>query len=98
MTIALGHKSVKECQRWISSHEFAEWMAYFNMEPFGDDLLDQSIASLQALMANIHSDPKKGRKFKPDDFVLRKMPEPEDDEPLSNKEIFNRLKANLGLR
>lgn len=92
----MGHKSVKDCQRHITSKEFAEWMAYFSLEPFGDDLLDQHFAAQDALLANIYS-PKSGRKFKPDDFALRKIPDETAHEELTNDEIFRRLKMALGL-
>lgn len=71
-------------------------MAYFSLEPFGDDLLDQQMASLQALTANINTDPKKGRRYRPGDFSLRNRV-PKDDDELSPGQIFQRFKANLGL-
>jgi hypothetical protein len=97
----LGHKSIRDCQQHITSAEFAEWLAYYSIEPFGDDLLDRQMAQLEALMANIHRDPKKGRSFKPDDFALRQDPgsrmEEQDVEELTPGQIYQRLKRRLGL-
>ena len=82
MTLALGHKSVTECRRWVSSHEFTQWMAYDRLEPIGNDLkiLDLHFGQLLSLTANIHSDPKKGKTMKPEDFMLLPA-ESEDEEP-----------------
>lgn len=89
----MGHKSVRDCQRHISSHEFAEWMAYNSLEPFGDDLIDLQFAQLESLMANIYA--KKGRRFKPVDFLLREKQEPKQE--LTPSQIYQNFKANLGL-
>lgn len=71
-------------------------MAYFELEPFGDDLFDAQMGNLQALLANINRDPKKGRRFRPDEFFLRnRVPEP--DEELTPGQIYKRFKMNLGL-
>jgi hypothetical protein len=94
LTGFLGHNSVKDCQRHISSHEFAEWMAYFTIEPFGDDLIDLQFSQLEALLANVNRS-KKGRAFKPEDFLLRQVKEPE--QPKTPGQVYQNFKANLGL-
>jgi len=71
-------------------------MAYFTLEPFGDDLFDLQLASLQALLANVNTDPKKGRRFEPKQFELRNQV-PQEAEELSPRQIYRRLKMNLGL-
>lgn len=61
--------SVLEAQARISSAEFAEWMAYAQLEPFGglqDDLRAGAIAST---IANVNRDSDKTpRPFEPGDF------------------------------
>ena len=49
-------------------------MAYAQVDPFGNDqtLSDAHFANLMALTANISRDPKKGRAYKPEDFLLLK--------------------------
>lgn len=38
----------------MSSHEFAEWMAYARLEPFGQDRFDIPAAIVAATVANVH--------------------------------------------
>ncbi len=70
-------------------------MAYAQVEPFGDVLIDLHFASLQALLVNINQDPKKGKRYTPEDFMILKIQEPEEE--LTPSEIYQRFKANLGL-
>lgn len=73
-------------------------MAYFALEPFGDDLFDHQMAQLQALIANINRDPKKGRTYKPKEFALRNLAqEKEDQEEVTPGTLYQRFKAHLGL-
>ena len=63
-------------------------------------LMDNHFASLQALIANINSDPKKrGKAFEPDDFRLLK-PQTDDDgdeaeQHKSPQEDYELLRAGL---
>ncbi len=56
----------------MSSHEFAEWMAFFQLQPYGEARADFRNASLMALIANVmtrtkDSDPiKTPGEFMPD--------------------------------
>ncbi len=49
-------------------------MAYAQVDPFGSEpvLIDAHFASLMALTANANRDPKKGRTYKPEEFLLLK--------------------------
>lgn len=53
----------------MSSREFAEWMAYFRLEPFGEARADWRAAMLAALIANVNRDPKRGKPFRIADFM-----------------------------
>jgi hypothetical protein len=78
LTLALGHQSVKACQRAISSREFAEWKAYYRRNPFGPLRDDQRAGIVAAVQANIHRDEK--RRSDPytwDDFLRPKPTEPQ---------------------
>lgn len=44
--------SVSECQRRITSREFAEWIAYCGIEPFGPERAELSIAIAAAAICN----------------------------------------------
>jgi hypothetical protein len=64
-------------------------MAYYNLEPFGDELalMDEHFAGLKSLIANANRDPKQRRKaFGPGDFRLLKpsslmLAEPRAEKP-----------------
>ena len=38
----------------ISSIELTEWMAYYSLEPLGDERLDYLVALLSSVTANVH--------------------------------------------
>jgi len=54
--------SVAEAQARVSSREFAEWQAFLRVEPQGGGRLDVWMASLMAMLANLHRDPKARRR------------------------------------
>ena len=53
MTLALGHRSVAECQKWISSPEFTEWQVFNERNPIGQEREDWLFAMLAAVLANV---------------------------------------------
>lgn len=64
-------------------------MAYYNLEPFGDELalMDEHFAGLKSLIANANRDPKKRRKpFVPGDFRL--LGAREEDLKKSPQEVY----------
>jgi hypothetical protein len=65
--LALG-RSVRECQDTIDSREFSEWMAFYQLEPFGPERLDVGSAIVAATIANVHRG-RAARAFKPGDFL-----------------------------
>ncbi len=73
-------------------------MAYSQLEPFGNDqtLFDMQLASLLAMTANIHRDPKKSKSYKPEDFMVLKQVE--EQEPKKRRgPSFADAKAYFGL-
>ena len=60
--------TVEELLSKISSRELTEWMEYAKIEPLSDERNDAMIGVLSALVANALSD-KKGKKYKPEDFI-----------------------------
>ena len=59
-----------EWQQAMSSREFAEWWAYYQLDPFGPERADLRNAALMALIAEMFRDPKKrGNPFTPEDFM-----------------------------
>ncbi len=70
--MALGGRSVAEWQEAMSSHEFAEWKAYYSLQPFGEQRADLRMSILAAQITNVmtrskESDPVvKADAFMPD--------------------------------
>ena len=61
----------------ISSRDFAEWMAYSRLEPWGPDRDDLRMGIVASTIAN--SNRGKGQKaFKPTDFIPDFEPETEE--------------------
>jgi len=60
--------SVRQAQAEISGNEFAWWLAYMELEPFGEERGDLRSAIIASTIANAHR--KKGaRPFKPEEFM-----------------------------
>ena len=58
--------------RVITARQLREWMAYGELEPFGEERADYRTASIVQMLANINRDPKKHPDgFKIEDFLLR---------------------------
>lgn len=85
----------------MSGRTFNEWMAYYAVEPFGDEWLRTAI--LASLIANANRDTDmKPDPFTPDDFMPRMAEAEEIEEPdnswQANKALFEILmdKRNHG--
>jgi len=83
----------------MSARQFEEWIAYYLVEPFGDQRADLRNGVLAALIANVHRDPEKmADPFLPGDFILRLIDGASDKEPEDpdagwkrNKLLFEQL-------
>jgi len=64
LALALG-MSVAQAQREISAREFAGWIAYDQLDPYGLDRVELIGAQICATLANLHSK----RRYKPADFM-----------------------------
>lgn len=75
----------------MSSHEFAEWIAYNRLEPFGHERHDLGHAIVASTIANVNRDSKqKADPFEPSDF----LPVFEEQDPVEQTEILrNKLKG-----
>ena len=61
--------SVRRAQAEIDAHEFAEWMAYMTLEPFGPNRDDLRAGTIAAVIANANRDSRKrSEPFAPGDF------------------------------
>ncbi len=62
--------SVRQAQREIDSGEFAEWMAYYQIEPFGEMVADIRHGLACALLANVNRDRRtQPTPYVPEDFI-----------------------------
>ena len=56
----------------MSSREFAEWAAYYELEPWGDEYDALERATIAAMVANTARDAKKRpQAYQPQDFMAR---------------------------
>lgn len=76
--------SVRQAQMQISSAEFTEWLAFYELEPFGDLVADQRHGVATALQANLNRDSKaRPEPYRPEDFIhWRQTGEPLEAEPI----------------
>jgi hypothetical protein len=73
----------------MPSRVFAEWMAYFNLEPFGAPFQDAHFATMEAQLYNANR--KKGqRAAKIEDYRLHKA-----IQKLTGLQFFNAFKSAL---
>lgn len=61
----------------ITSVQFAEWMAYSRLEPWGQDRDDLRMGIVASTIANVNRG-KNQKPFKPDDFIPDFEPETEE--------------------
>ncbi len=70
LALALGC-TVGELQQRMGAAEFASWLAFYQMEPFGELRADMRAAMLASLTANAHRNTKKRAKpFELGDFLF----------------------------
>lgn len=58
--------SVKRAQAEIDSEEFAHWLAFFRLEPWGSEIEDLRAGSVVSMLANVNRDLKR----RPEPFGL----------------------------
>lgn len=81
-------------QRRMSSAEFSEWMAYAQIEPFGEERADLRMAILATIIANANRDPKlRPEPFEVSDF----MPNFEKPEMMSKEDALMAIDAAMTL-
>ena len=85
--MALG-KSVGWIEDNISSRELIEWMAFAQLEPFGDERADLRMGIETAALVRLWADPKKAKNITPATFMpfYEKPPtQPQTPEQLAAK-------------
>lgn len=76
LALAMG-RPVRALQREMTSAEFAEWCAYYQLEPFGPPADWARHGAQMALWANAHRKPGT-RPYRPDEFLPRAPQTPEE--------------------
>ncbi|TGP43471.1 hypothetical protein EN871_16825 [bacterium M00.F.Ca.ET.228.01.1.1] len=62
--------SVARCQAEVSSAEFADWLAYHQIEPFGEQMADLRAGAITAAIYNVNRDTKRRPEpFGPSDVI-----------------------------
>ena len=80
----------------MTSWEFSHWIAYYEMDPWGDERADLRNAMMCATMANIHR--KKGsRRITIGDFMPR-FGEKQEQDPEQMRKSFVRAMMGSGVR
>ena len=66
-----------QLQHELSSHAFAEWMAFYQLEPFGEERADLRAAIVASVIANANRDPRgHPQAFTVEDFMPKFDAEP----------------------
>lgn len=93
--MALG-MTVAELLNRISSRELSEWMAYAEVEPFGEERADLRSGIIASTVANTARDPKKRKQpYTADEFMPQfhtEQPEPKRatlEQQIAFLELFN---------
>ena len=53
----------------MSGEQFMAWVAYAELEPFGEERADLRSGIVASVIANVNRDPKKGKAYSPSDFI-----------------------------
>ena len=72
-----------------NSREFAEWRAFFELEPWGEERADLRAGIIASTIANVNR--SKGKAFSPGDFM------PEFDKPVRKHQTPEEMAAVMNL-
>ena len=79
----------------MSSYELSEWMAYYNIEPFGDERADLRAGIIASTIVNVHSEKGK-RATVPADFMAFKEQRTKDTSAKSPDDLRAKFDALTG--
>lgn len=65
----------------MSAKRFAEWQAYYQVEPFGPPAGYWQAGLIASTLANVHRTKKSQKALTPEDFMPRAMTQGADGEP-----------------
>jgi hypothetical protein len=88
--------TVKQLEENLSYRELIHWIAFFQLFPFGEDANDIRTALLCSVVANASPNRKKGRTFKPKNFLpFQRQHRPR---PRSKETLIAHIKAAFGIK
>jgi hypothetical protein len=76
----------------ISSAQYSEWMAFYRLEPYGEERADLRAGIIASTIANANRG-KNQKVFKPSDFIARFDPPDEEAEAAL---MIEKVRAALG--
>lgn len=88
LALALG-RTVAELEASLSTDEFAEWMAYWQLEPFGPEIDDQRAGTIAAATYNCAMTSDASRLGWSDIFIR----DPEEHAARKQRELAARIEA-----
>ncbi len=95
LALALG-KTVGELSEELSDAELQEWMAFYRLEPFGEERADLRAGIVAATVANANRG-KRGRVLKPTDFMpFQKVDEQRRRRKPDSKKLSQQARAVFG--
>ena len=72
LALRLGWANVDQMLRNMSSQQLSEWMAFYELEPFGEDREEARIGQVVQVLANANRDSKKRKTpYSLEDVVLK---------------------------
>jgi len=83
--------------RRISARELAEWRAYYSLEPFGAERDSAHAGVISATVANFSGFRPQGHVYKPTEFMVDYLGEPETEEQRENRQAQAELALYAGL-
>ena len=85
---------MRQVLRDIDSRELSEWLAFYSLEPFGEERADLRSAQICAVNANLHGG-KRSKKYKIADFMPFHQPEKITD-PAEQERHLEALTRSMG--
>lgn len=86
----MGEPQVDALLARLSARDFHEWMAFYQIDPWGDQRGDVQAGVIASTLANIHRD-KHATPFTPRDFMWFTEREPTQD--IEEAEIERKIEA-----
>ena len=81
----------------MSSLQLAEWLAFFQLEPWGEERADLRAGIIASTIANVNRSPKRKKAYEPKEFMPQFDAEPEDAETTAMR-LMAQMQAALSGR